>query len=158
MLLDGRQFLYFVWIATTISLFFLIPKDKVRLALVAFLFKQVITWPIGLFVVDMGWIQYPIRLLQNANQTSFTYEYFFYPVICAYFNVYFPNGKGLVQRATYYIIFCSVLTLAELLALHYSNLVRYIHWNAYWTWITLFITFYVTRKFCLWFFKPYNKA
>lgn len=157
-MLDGRQFLYFVWIATIISLFFLIPKDKVRLALVAFLFKQVLTWPMGLFVADMGWIQYPIGFFENATKASFTYEYFFYPVICAYFNIYFPDGKSLLRRATYYIIFCSALTLAELLALHYSNLIRFIHWNAYWTWLMLFITFYVTRKFCLWFFKPYNKA
>lgn len=153
MLIDGRHILYFVWIVTTLSLFLLIPKSKVRLALVAFLFNQVITWPVGLFVAEMGWVEYPIRFFEKANKASFTFEYFFYPVMCVYFNVYFPDGKPLLVRAAYYTLFCSILTLAELLILQHTNLIRYIHWNAYLSWVTLCITFYITRKFCLWFFK-----
>lgn len=76
MTMDGKGLLYFVWFATLISIVFFIPKAKVRVAIVAVLFKQVITWPLGLFVADMGWIQYPIRFFENANQTSFTFEYF----------------------------------------------------------------------------------
>lgn len=158
MIIDDKTILYFVWIVTTISLFLFIPKSKIRLALQAFLFKQVLTWPLGLFVVEKGWIQYPIRLFSNANQASFTFEYFFYPIVCAYFNVYFPTNKNLLIRAMYYILFCSSLTLAELFILHQTRLIRYIHWNAYLTWISLFITFYITRKLCLWFFKLGNKV
>lgn len=158
MSVDGKIILYIVWITTILSLFFFIPKDKMRLALVSILFKQVITWPVGLFFVDIGWIQYPIRFFENANQTSFTFEYFFFPVICAYFNIYFPTGKRLLVRATYYILFCSILTFAELLLLHYTELIRYIYWNAYFTWLGLFITLFLSRKFCLWFFKPQNAA
>ena len=158
MALDGKTILYIVWTITILSLFFLIPKNKVRLALVAFLFKQVITWPTGLYVVHMGWIQYPIRFFENANQSSFTFEYFFYPVMCAYFNVYFPVGKSLSVRVAYYIFYCTILTLAELIILHNTHLIVYINWNAYATWVTLFITFYSTRQFCVWFFKQNQDA
>lgn len=154
-MIDGKSILYFVWITTTLSFFFLIPKSKVRLAIVAFLFKQAMTWPMGLYVVDMGWIQYPIRLFENSNKASFTFEYFAYPVLCMYFNIYFPERKSLLIRGAYYIMFCSVITVIELLLMHFTNLIRYIHWDAYLTWITLFITFYATRLFCLWFFKPH---
>lgn len=157
MIIDGKNLLYFVWFVTILSLFFFIPKNKIRLAWVAFLFKQVLTWPLGLFVVNMGWIQYPIRFFENANYASFTFEFFIFPVMCVYLNVYFPSEKSLFVRATYYILICSVLTLAELLILHHTDLIRYIRWNGYLTWTTLFITFYINRQFCLWFFKPYIK-
>jgi hypothetical protein len=152
-MIDGKIILYSVWILTIISLFIFIPKNKVRLAWVAFLFKQCITWPSGLLVADMGWIQYPIRFFENANYTSFTFEYFFYPVIGVYFNVYFPEKKSLVVRTSYYILFCTVLSFAELFIHYYTSLIDYIHWNAAITWVTLLVTFYITRKFCLWFFK-----
>ena len=77
MAIDGKGLLYFFWIVTILSVFLLVPKDKVRLAWVAFLFKQFLTWPLGLIVVDMGWIQYPIRFFENASYSSFTFEYFF---------------------------------------------------------------------------------
>lgn len=152
-MVDGKSILYLIWIGTMVSLFFFIPKSKVRLALVAFLFQQALTWPLGLIVVDMGWIQYPIRFFQNANYASFTFEWFFYPVVSVYFNIYFPEGKSLLAQAAYYILVCSTLTIMELLILHYTHLIIYIYWNAYLTWITLFSTMYMNRKFCLWFFK-----
>lgn len=158
MSVDGKTILYFTWALTIASLFVLIPKAKVRLALVAFFFKQVITWPLGLYVVHMGWIQYPIHFFENSNQTSFTFEYFFFPVMCAYFTIYYPDKKSLSTQAAYYVSFCSVITLAELYLLHNTNLIRYIHWNAYVTWISLFVTFYITRKFCLWFFQSTGEA
>jgi hypothetical protein len=44
-------------LATGILLF--IPKNKIRLAVVAFLFKQEITFLLGLMVVELGLIEYP---------------------------------------------------------------------------------------------------
>ena len=152
---DGKSILNFIWIATILSLFLFIPKGKVRLALVAYLFFQTMSWPLGLFVADMGWIQYPIRFFEKATQASFTFEYFFCPVMCAYFIIYYPEGKRLSVRAAYCILICLALTLVELLILQYTQLVRYVHWNAYTTWVTLLITYLTTRKFCLWFFKPH---
>lgn len=99
MIIDGKNLLYFVWFVTILSLFFFIPKNKIRLAWVAFLFKQVLTWPLGLFVVNMGWIQYPIRFFENANYASFTFEFFIYPVMCIYLNVYFPSEKSLLSTS-----------------------------------------------------------
>ncbi|WP_371364503.1 CBO0543 family protein [Sporomusa rhizae] len=157
LILDDTILLYFAWSITILSFFFCIPKSKLHLALLAFMFKQVLTWPLGLYVVDMGWIQYPIRFFENANQTSFTFEFFFSPIICAYFNIYFPEDKSPLVKLAYYALFCTALTLSELFILHHSNLIVYIHWNAYSTWLSLFITFYITRQFCLWFFQSYNK-
>ncbi|MFC5653730.1 CBO0543 family protein [Paenibacillus solisilvae] len=45
------------------------PRNQFRLAQVAILFKQVITWLFGLFVVELGWIEYPVRELESVNRT-----------------------------------------------------------------------------------------
>ncbi|WP_231507700.1 CBO0543 family protein [Bacillus sp. UNC41MFS5] len=58
-----------VYAVATCILFF-IPKNKIRLAVVAFLFKQVITFLIGLLVVEFGLIEYPVRSFASVNRTS----------------------------------------------------------------------------------------
>ena len=145
--------LYFTWIATVISLVLLIPKDKIRLATVAFLFKLFLTWPLGLIVVNEGWIEYPVNFFANATKVSFTFEYIFYPAICAIFNVHFPENRPIYVRAFYYILYCTAITAAESLLEHHTGLIRYIHWNEAFTWITLFVTFYLNRQFVRWFFQ-----
>nr|WP_223192238.1 CBO0543 family protein [Paenibacillus sedimenti] len=72
--------LVIVWI-TAFSLFFFIPRKTFRLAQVAILFKQFLTWVIGLVVVELGWIEYPVREFASVNRSSFTFEYLAYPII-----------------------------------------------------------------------------
>ncbi|MEH7385993.1 CBO0543 family protein [Bacillus sp. JJ1521] len=135
-----------------IGILFLIPKNKIRLAVVAFLFKQVITIFTGLLVVELGLLEYPIRLFPTVNRASFTFEYFAFPVVCALFNVRFPNNRRTLIQLGYYVAFCTVLTIAEIFIEKYTELITYIHWGWYTTWISLFLTFYLTRLFCKWFF------
>ena len=76
-----------------LAVWLLIPKHKAREAWVLFLFLHMITWPAGLFSVQMGWIDYPVQLLPNINEfnrTSFTFEFYLFPVIAVIFSLYFP--------------------------------------------------------------------
>jgi hypothetical protein len=144
--------LLLVWILT-IGLLFLIPKEKYRLAVTSFLFKQMLTWILGLIVVEFGLITYPVHEFASANRTSFTYEYFVYPTICSLFNVFFPNHQSKVFKLGYFVVFCTIMTILELLIEIHTNLIKYIHWTWYWTWLSLFATFFMNRTFCVWFFK-----
>ena len=83
------------WILTIVLLVKFISKNKIREAHVAFFFKQLITWVLGLLVVQLKLIEYPVRLFPYANKASFTFEYFVYPSLCAIFNVNFPEKKNL---------------------------------------------------------------
>jgi hypothetical protein len=145
-----------VWVIT-IGLIFIIPRDKKRLAIVAFLFKQFITWFTGLVVVEYKLLSYPIRLFAEVNRASFTYEYFVYPLICGIFNVFYPNDRSKLYKFGYYFAYCTVLTIPEIFIEKYTNLIVYLQWSWYWTWITLFITFMMSRGFCVWFFKGLSK-
>jgi hypothetical protein len=137
-------------IATVILLF--IPKKRFRLAIFALLCKQVITYFIGLVVVELGLLEYPVRCFESVNRTSFLYEYYAYPVVCAAFNAWYPNNRRPLFRFGYYVGYCSVLTMGEVIIEKHTQLIKYIHWEWYITWITLFITFYIVRLLCVWFF------
>lgn len=143
--------LILVYVLTTGILFF-IPKNKFRLAIVGFLFAQVITFLVGLLVVEFGLLKYPVRLFASINRTSFTYEFYTFPVTCAAFNVWYPNGRSSFIQFSYYIAFSFVLTIIEVLIEKYTNLIKYIHWEWYITWITICLSFFITRLFCQWFF------
>lgn len=137
-------------IATSILAF--IPKNKMRLAVVAFLSTQVITFLIGLVVVELGLLAYPVRLFASVNRTSFTYEYYAFPVVCAAFNVWYPHNRGKTIQLGYYVGFVSILTAIEVIIEKYTDLIEYIHWEWYITWVTLGIALFVVHQFCKWFF------
>ena len=136
-----------------IGALFLIPKDKIRLAIVAFLSQHIISLPLGLFVAELGLLEYPVRLFAAISRTSFTYEYFFLPVVCILFNVWYPNNRSKALQWSYYIGVVSILTGFEIIFEKYTELIKYIHWEWYMTWLSLFLTFYLARCFCLWFFN-----
>lgn len=140
-----------VYLVATGILFF-IPKNKIRLAVVALLFQQVITFLIGLVVVEFGLLEYPVRLFASINRTSFTYEYYAFPVICAAFNVWYPNDRSNPIQIGYYVGFCTVLTLLEVILEKFTKLIKYIHWEWYTSWITICLALFLAHLFCVWFF------
>lgn len=141
------------WLITIILLVKYIPKEKFRDAQIAFYFKQLITWVSGLSVAQWHLIEYPVRLFPDANKTSFTFEYFVYPSICAIFNMHYPHSKNKTKQFMYYFYYCTIITLLEVVVERNTNVLHYIHWEWYTTWITLFITFYMTRKYYVWYLK-----
>jgi hypothetical protein len=145
------------WIISIIMLILFIPKNKIREAQLVFLFKLLITWLIGLLVVEFGLIEYPVEFFKHATKTSFTFEYFVFPAICAVFNINYPDRKSHFQQFMHYFYFCSTMTVIEVLCEKYTNIINYIHWSWYLTWITLFVTFFISRKYYIWFFRLKDK-
>ncbi len=149
--------LVIAWIITSIGLIIFVPKIKIREAIVIFLFKQLITWVVGLLVAELGLIIYPIRSFAYATQASFDFEYFIYPAICVIFNLHYPVGTKPLRQLIHYFSYCSAITIIEVIIERNTDIIDYVHWEWYVTWITLFITFWVSRKFYLWFFKLNKK-
>ncbi|MCI3919631.1 hypothetical protein MO973_05215 [Paenibacillus sp. TRM 82003] len=141
-----------VWILS-FALVWFIPKSKRRRAAAAFLFKQALTYLLGLAVVEMGLLAYPVREFSEINRASFTYEFLAYPMVCALFNARYPEGKPAWVQLAYYVGYSSVLTFVEVLIEKYTDLVHYMAWNWFYTWSTLMITFFMTRLFCVWLFR-----
>lgn len=140
-----------IWLISFISIWF-IPKQKYRQASFIFLFAQLPAWIFGLLVVEAGWIEYPVRELSKANATSFTFEYLILPIICIFFNFYFPEGEGFYKKIKYYIPILAIFTLMEYFMEKYTLLIRYVHWEGYTTFITMGIIIYFVRSVYKWFF------
>ncbi len=149
--------LVLAWIITIAVLIFTVPKNKIREAILIFFFKQLITWVVGLVITQYRLIEYPIRSFPYATKASFDFEYFIYPAVCVVFNLHYPVGKSRFRQFMHYLITCTAITIVEVLCEKYTDIITYIHWTWYITWITLVITFYISRKFYLWFFKMSNE-
>ncbi|WP_041721221.1 CBO0543 family protein [Alkaliphilus metalliredigens] len=148
------------WFITINMLVLLVPKNKIREAQVIFLFKQLLSWLLGLIVAQYKLIEYPVRLFSYANKASFTFEFFIFPALCVVFVLYYPERKSHTRQFMYYLYFCTAITTLEIFLEKYTNVIGYIHWAWYLTWITLFLTFYASRKYYVWFFrlKPKEKV
>jgi hypothetical protein len=147
-----KTILYSIWSLTIISLIF-IPKNRQREASISFLFQQSITWFFGLLVVEWHLIEYPVRELASVNKTSFTFEFFVYPVISAFFAIYYPDYRSLWIRFFYISFFSTSITIVEAIFENYTDLVKYVHWEWYYTWPSVFTTLCLLRFFYKWFFK-----
>lgn len=142
-----------VWILTILLLLVTTPRNKIREAFVIFSFKQILTWFLGLLVVQYKLIEYPVRMFPYASRSSFSFEYFIFPALCVVFNLKFPKNKTNIHKTLWFLFFPSWMTILEVLVERYTNLIRYIAWNWFWTWTSLLITFFLSRIFYLWFMK-----
>lgn len=142
------------WIVMIFLLLIFVPRNKIREAHVAFLFKQVVTWIFGLFVVEKNLISYPYRLFfRKANKASFTFEYFVYPALCSLFNVHYPEKRNYFYKFSHYFFYTAVITVFEAIAYKYTKLINYKKWTWYWSFLTIWFTYYISRIYHKWFFK-----
>ncbi|WP_337913689.1 CBO0543 family protein [Cohnella zeiphila] len=148
-----RIILIGIWIVTSVLVIITTPRNKMREAIVIFLFKQALTWLFGFLVVQYKLLEYPVREFPYASRSSFSFEYFIYPSICIVFNLRFPENKSVVHKTLWYLFFPSWMTAAEVLLEKHTHLIRYINWHWYWSWGSLLFTFYLSRLFYLWFMK-----
>ncbi|MGN7401844.1 CBO0543 family protein [Cytobacillus praedii] len=142
------------WVITSILLLLFLPRKRLREAVPVFLFKQFMTWFFGLLVVESGRIKYPIRLFfKNTTKSSFTFEYFVYPSFCALFNLYYPAKRNKGIKFLYYFAHTSLLTVLEFFIEKYTKLITYKKWGWYWSFSSIWVTYYISRVFHNWFFK-----
>jgi hypothetical protein len=143
------------FVLITIGLLFkFIPKNRIRHGIIAFLFLQVITWLFGLLVVEMGLIKFPVRFFKKYKG-SFSFDYFIYPAVCAIFNVNYPENKNKLIKFLYHFFYAGIITLGEVLIERYTNLIKYVKWKWYWSFITMGLTNYSSRLFYRWFINGF---
>ncbi|MBU9711366.1 CBO0543 family protein [Evansella tamaricis] len=148
-----KRILIFFWILAIGLLFRYVPRNKIRHGALSFLYKQIITWLFGLIVVEKGLIKYPVREFKKAYKGSFSFEYFLYPSLCVIFNLYYPEKRSKLFKFLYINIHAGALTLCEVLIEKYTNLIKYVKWKWYWSYLTMGVTYYTSRLFYRWFFQ-----
>ncbi|CAG7654882.1 CBO0543 family protein [Paenibacillus allorhizosphaerae] len=146
-----------VWMITAILLVLFIKPKKWIDAQVSFLFMQVPSWLIGAIVVQGGLIEYPVGFLSMAYKASFTFEFFVFPAVSAIFNVHFPRDKSLFIKIIYILSFPAVITIIEVHLEKYTQLIKYLNWTWYLSFISITITLLLSYGYYRWFFKKIKK-
>jgi len=144
--------IYILYACTFISLAF-IPKDKLRDASIIFLFQQAVTWFAGILAVGLNLLEYPVRELAKVNGTSFLYEFLIFPVISIFFCFYYPRNSKRWKKILYTSAFSTGLTIPEVIIEQYTNLIKYLRWEWYDTWISVYATLFLAWVFYNWYFK-----
>ncbi|MCD9021498.1 CBO0543 family protein [Cohnella silvisoli] len=148
-----RRVLIMIWIASIIAVVLFIPKHKRREAIVVLLTCQAITWLNGILHVEFGLLAFPVREFPRATKLLFTSEYMMYPLMCAFYFIYEPHSRKLL-RLPYLVAWISGLTMVDVMIERYTNLIEYVNYFWYWTWIDFFLIFLLTNVYCKWYFKP----
>ncbi|TCP55622.1 hypothetical protein EV586_103275 [Tumebacillus sp. BK434] len=143
--------LYGSLVGTVFALLVGIPKRKLREAVLLFLFPQAITWLFGLVVVKWKLIEYPVRSLPKVTRSSIDFEYFVYPALVVLFNLHFPEQGSRLKRFFWYAGATVGITAFEKVLEVYTDLIEYHGWEWYWTFLTVWVTFYISRLYFLWF-------
>lgn len=155
--MKDRSILLLSWLLTALALVLFIPRNKIREATLSFFFKQFITWVFGLIVVHKKLIKYPVRLFKSVTKSSFTFEYFVFPSICTFFNIYYPQQANIAAKISYHVVYSAFITIIEYVCERYTNLIKYTNWRWYHTFITISFTFYLSRLYYQWFLKGFSK-
>jgi hypothetical protein len=146
--------------AISIASIFYIPKSKYRLALISYLVFQAITWSGSLILIQMGWIEYPVREFPRATQGGFIQLYIFIPMVYAWFILIFPYNASLVKKMLHYFIFASIIVWLIYFMSYYTNLEKSYKGTVLFQVIGFYIRFIIYFKIChiyiLWFSKRAN--
>ncbi|GHH99472.1 CBO0543 family protein [Neobacillus kokaensis] len=134
-------------------LFFGVPKSKLREMSVSILLMQSLTWLLGGIVVELKLIEYPTRLFSYAFRTSFTFEFIVFPIISVLFNLYFPKKSPVMTKILYSITFPTILIIGEVILKKYTNNIKYIQWNWFYSWSSMWLTLLLAYGFYKWFFQ-----
>ncbi|GFZ32979.1 hypothetical protein CSC2_35050 [Clostridium zeae] len=148
--------LFSVPMISIISLLF-VPKTRFFHAQFIFISVQLLTWVLGLTVVELGLIEYPYRELSSANRTSFFFEYLVMPIMCIHFNVHFPEHSTRVIKVLYYLGITLAFSVVEYLVEKYTLILKYTGWQIYWTYISIIMVFWISRVTTRWYFNEVNE-
>jgi hypothetical protein len=140
-----------VWVISLLLILFFIPKSQYREAWISFMFMQVPAWLFGLIIVQYGLIQYPDSLIDHAVSTSYTYEFLALPTVSALYNLYYPAGRSALVKLRHALLYPSWMTAIEIILVNYTNLIKYVHWTWYFTWVTVALTLHLSFLFYTWF-------
>jgi len=129
-----------------ISLIHLIKKPPTKDWLLVFLFKGFLSSILDNLVVKKGYVTYPIKLFKSFD-FSFIFDYLLYPVACVHFNQVTKKSSipGILLKTLYFSI---PMAVTEHFLEKKTKLLKFKKgWNSYTSFITLSITFLISRAF-----------
>ncbi|MBV7508960.1 hypothetical protein KW850_27535 [Bacillus sp. sid0103] len=141
-----------MWVIGVIAFMFVTPKHRYRKVLIALLICEALLWLNSLVHVELNLLVFPVREFPKATDLLVTTEYFFYPLLCGFYLVYEPK-RSLGIRLIYLSVWSSFIAFYDQMLVNYTNLVEYVHYAWYFTWLDFFCIYAATNMIYQWFFK-----
>jgi hypothetical protein len=142
-----------MWLLGFAGWFLFIPRKDWRKGSLAFLMFQAIIWLFDMPSFQLGLLRAPVREFPKASNLPLTIDYFFYPVLFAFYYVRRKRQVSLRRRFTYFFVWISSVTLFDILIERYTDLLAYGSLTWYGMWIYIAFLFYASQVCCNWFFK-----
>jgi membrane-associated PAP2 superfamily phosphatase len=151
----NREYMVMILIVMgmVLSLLISVRKKNIKKAFLAGLIAQSITWPVGLLIVALGKVEYPVRLFPKAIDSSFLNGYIVNPAIFAIYYIHYPRQVKLIWRWAYTILITAISISSEIIQNKFTNLIKYNNWSPFYTWMIAIASYFIMRKYLDWFFK-----
>lgn len=135
-----------------------IPKTKYRLVLISFLAFEATTWASTNILVHTGAISFPVRgLFTKASQVGFIQNFFFFPMVYAWFILLYPQKRTWAGKILHYIIFVSFIVWFIYFVSVYTALEEFIKGTPFSQLIRLYISFFFQFFLCHLYIKWLSK-
>jgi hypothetical protein len=141
-----------LWIVGIMT-FWSVARNRLPIAIFSLLICQALTWLNTLLHVKFHLLAFPVREFPKATDLLFTTEYFFYPVICTVCYLFESRRSRMSERLLTVLFFISLLTLIDGCLERYTDLVEYLNYGLFWTWLDFIFIYYISRCCTNWFFK-----
>lgn len=126
----------------------LIMKPPTKDWMLVFLFKGFISSILDKLAVTKGKIVYPVNLFKSFD-ISFLFDYLLFPIACVYYNqiTKTSNVAGILFKSLYFSVPMSVV---EYYFETRTSLIKFRNgWNIYVSFVTLTVTFLITRMYIM---------
>ncbi len=140
-------------VSILIAALVLIPKKRIKEALLYFITAQILAWPISLIITLLGKRAFPVRPFPKATDGNLILSYVLYPTLIVFFHLYYPVKKKVFTKATYFIVFLAAMSLLDSVIENYTNLLVYKEWTAFHFFGLILIITLVLRVYLNWFFS-----
>jgi hypothetical protein len=121
-----------LWIILPIVLLIVVPRHRLRESIAVFLFFQMLTWLLSIYLTYFGLLTSPYRIFETATKINFTSEFLVFPTAAVFFQLWYPDSSGRLRRIIHYtisvggiLLFMYLLgSITKLMTIKPDNLIR----------------------------------
>jgi hypothetical protein len=129
-----------------------VDRRQLRKAVMSFLIMQMLTWSVGLFLVERRFSEYPVRLFAAATRQNFVSGYFIYPSLSVLYIQFFPEN-GRMKQFIYTAGYAAAITFWDYTMSAYTDLSNHYRWNPVHQFVLSFAVLLICRWLVAWIFK-----
>ncbi|GAA0343356.1 hypothetical protein GCM10008967_37250 [Bacillus carboniphilus] len=147
-----------IWIVFPIILWKAVPRNRIREAIAAFLFFQMLTWLFSISLTFAGLLEAPVRFFKKATDINFTMEYMVFPTIGTIFQLRFPSQANYIKRVIHYLCYVGIILAFMFLVGTFTNIMTVKMDNLVRSFFNFIIELWLLRRYVLWTIKPQENS